>query len=134
MVVVPERWPSPLRCVPARKAATLAGIGPRLVERLIAPDDAGYVASLSVRWREALANAKRPPEHLVLSFHGIPVRYNRREQGIYVRDCEATTRAFLAAIEWPLKRATLVYQSRLVRNVGSRRPPPRCWPNSQDRV
>lgn len=96
----------------ARKAAALAGIGHRLVQRLIAPEDSGYVASMAVRWREALANATRPPEHLVVSFHGIPERYNRREHGIYVRDCETTTRAFLAAIEWPVERATLSYQSR----------------------
>ena len=30
---------------------------------------------------------------------------------MYVRDCESTTRAFLEAIDWPLDRATLAYQS-----------------------
>jgi ferrochelatase len=95
----------------AREAAARAGIANRIVERLIAPDDAGYVAAMAVRWREALAGAKRPPEHLVVSFHGIPVRYDRREHGLYVRDCEATTRALLSAIGWPAERTTLAYQS-----------------------
>ena len=95
----------------AREAAARARIGDRLVERLIAPDDAGYVASMAVRWREALASATRPPEHLIVSFHGIPVRHDRRERGIYVQDCEATTRALLAAIGWPAERTTLAYQS-----------------------
>jgi len=64
------------------------------------------------RWREAIAGDTGASEHLVLSYHGIPVRYDRREQGVYVRDCEATTRAFLGAIDWPAARATLAYQSK----------------------
>ncbi|MFN8574173.1 MAG: ferrochelatase [Gemmatimonadaceae bacterium] len=96
----------------AREAAARAGIAHRVVERLVEPDDPGYVAAMAVRWREALAAAKRPPDHLVVSFHGIPVRYNRNEQGLYVHDCERTTQAFLAAIGWPAERTTLAYQSR----------------------
>ena len=96
----------------AREAAARAGVGARLVERAIAPDDAGYVRAMAARWREALAAAPAPPEHLVLSYHGIPVRYDKRERGVYVADCEATTRAFLRAIDWPADRATHAYQSK----------------------
>lgn len=84
----------------------------RLLSCCIAPDDAGYIAALAARWHAAIATASELPEHLVVSFHGIPVRYNRREQQQYSRDCGATTRAFLRAIGWPAERATLAYQSK----------------------
>ena len=96
----------------AREAASLAGIAHRVVERPIDPADAGYVAAMAARWRAAIAGVPRPPEHLVISFHGIPARYDRREGQRYVRDCEATTRALLAAIDWPAARATLAFQSK----------------------
>ena len=95
----------------AREAARRAGIEHRVVERLVAADDPRYIAALAERWREAVA-AQGEPDHLVISFHGIPVRYNRRERGRYTADCDATTRAFLGAIDWPAERATLAYQSK----------------------
>src|SRR3990172_847295 len=96
----------------AREAAARAGIADRVVEPPAPPADAGYVAAMAARWRESLARAPRPPEHLVVSFHGIPVRYDRREGHRYVRDCEATMRALLEAIAWPAARATLAFQSK----------------------
>ncbi len=96
----------------AREAAGRAGITARLVERLMQPDDPGYVRAMAAQWRRTLEQAGREVEHLVVSFHGIPVRYDRREGGTYVRDCETTTRAFLEAINWPRERATLAYQSK----------------------
>ena len=96
----------------ASEAAVRAGIAERVVERPLDPADAGYVAAMAARWREATAGASVAPEHLVISFHGIPERYNRRESAVYVRDCEATTRALLAAIAWPVERATLAFQSK----------------------
>ena len=96
----------------AREAAARANLSPRLYERLIPPADQGYIDALASRWREATDVADEPPEHLVVSFHGIPVRYNRREQLQYTRDCEETTRALLGAIDWPEDQATLAYQSR----------------------
>ena len=96
----------------AREAAARAGLLPRLCERLIHPADPGYISALAARWREALDAVALPPEHLVVSFHGIPVRYNRRERFQYTLDCEETTRALLRAIDWPTDRATLAYQSK----------------------
>ncbi len=96
----------------ARDAAERAGLGSRFRPRLIPPDDAGYIEALAARWREALATVPSPPEHLVVSYHGIPVRYNRRERGSYTADCDTTTRALLAAIGWPADRTTLAFQSR----------------------
>jgi ferrochelatase len=96
----------------AREAAARAGIAGRLAERLIAPDDSGFVAANAAVWRETIVRAGAPPEHLVLSYHGIPVRYDRREGRTYTADCESTTRALLAALEWPADRATHAYQSK----------------------
>lgn len=95
----------------AREAAARNGVSGRLVERLMEPDDPGYVRAMAAQWRHAQREAGHEIEHIVVSFHGIPVRYDRREGGVYVRDCEATTRAFLEAIDWPRDRATLAYQS-----------------------
>lgn len=96
----------------ARQAAERAGIAVRLVERALHPADPGYVAAMAAQWRRSLAEADHEIEHLVISFHGIPRRYDRREGQVYVRDCEFTTRAFLDAITWPRDRATLAYQSK----------------------
>lgn len=97
----------------AREAATREGIADRIVERLLDPADPGYIAAMAAQWRTTLAQASAEPEHMVISFHGIPVRYNRNERAVYTHDCEATTRAFLAAIDWPATptRTTLAYQS-----------------------
>lgn len=94
----------------AAEAAARAGIATRLVNTCIAADDAGYVEAMAVRCREALAG--EAVDHLVVSFHGIPVRYDRREGRQYTEDCAATTRVLLAAIEWPAERTTLAYQSK----------------------
>jgi protoporphyrin/coproporphyrin ferrochelatase len=96
----------------AREAGARAGLSARLVERLVAADDPRYIAALAGRCREAMAAAPAMPDHLVLSYHGIPVRYDRREGHTYTRDCEATTRALLDALDWPADRATLAYQSK----------------------
>ena len=87
-----------------------AAVGDRARIRAIAPDDPGYIAALADRWAQTVGDA--PPEHLVVSFHSIPVRYDRAERGRYRRDCETTFRALLAATGWPADKATLSYQSR----------------------
>ncbi len=96
----------------ARHAAADAGVSARLQERLIHPADPGYIRALAARWREALETTDALPEHLVVSFHGIPLRYGLRERQQYSRDCEVTTEALLRAINWPRDRATLAYQSK----------------------
>jgi len=95
-----------------REAAARAGIAQRLVERAIPATARGYIAAMVARWHEAMATAASPPEHLVVSFHGIPTRYDRREKAGYTTDCEETTAAFLKAIDWPADRTTLAYQSK----------------------
>jgi ferrochelatase len=96
----------------AREAAESAGIGHRYREALITPADDGYIAALAARWRETLNASDAQPEHLVLSFHGIPARYDRRERRQYTRDCEETAAALLVTIDWPTSNATIAYQSK----------------------
>lgn len=96
----------------AREAAARHGIADRLHERVPAANDPGYIAALAARWGEAMAGAAHVPTHVVVSFHGIPRRFSWNERGVYVRDCEATTRAFLQAIGWRSDAATLSYQSK----------------------
>lgn len=78
--------------------------------RRIAPDDPGYIEAVGDLFARSVGDV--PPEHFVVSFHGIPVRYDRRERGTYRADCERTFRAILSRIAWPEKKATLSYQSR----------------------
>ncbi len=96
----------------ARDAAASAGIMQRYREALVHPADDGYITALAARWRETLDASVARPDHLVISFHGIPVRYDRREHYQYTRDCEETAAAFLAATGWPASNATLAYQSK----------------------
>ena len=87
----------------------ILGFGEEIAE--IAPDAPGYVEAVADRIRTALDGAQIG--HLILSYHGIPVRYDRRERGLYPRDCRATTGAVLARLGWPAERATLDTLSRL---------------------
>ena len=96
----------------AHWAAKRAGINDRIVERLIAPDDPGYIEAMAACFQSALGRARSAPEHLVISYHGIPKRYDKRERHTYTRDCLATTKALLAAIEWPADSVTHAYQSK----------------------
>ena len=96
----------------AREAAARAGATIRLVERVIPADDPGYIEALAHQWNEALATAPHQPDHFVVSFHGLPVRYANREGQVYTRDCEQTTAALLRAIDWPRDRTTVAYQSK----------------------
>jgi ferrochelatase len=78
--------------------------------RRIAPDDTGYIEAMGDLFHRSVGH--EAPEHFVVSFHGIPLRYDRRERGMYRADCERTFRALLNQIAWPEERATLSYQSR----------------------
>lgn len=111
--VFPQRTSSSSGSI-VREAARLArerGLGGRLSVRELAPDAPGYIEALAARVREAYAGAP-PPEHLLVSYHGIPWRYDLAERGRYRADCRATTAALLARLGWPAEKATHAYQSR----------------------
>ena len=72
------------------------------------PDDPAYIGPL-------VASARRHfrdwlPDHIILSYHGIPKRYAALGDP-YPRHCEATTEAFAEALGWPRERLTMSYQS-----------------------
>lgn len=78
------------------------------------PDDPDYVEALAARARDAF-EARGRPEKLVVSFHGIPVRYDESEGGRYRADARATTAALLAALDWDPADARQTWQSRFGR-------------------
>ena len=76
------------------------------------PTDPGFVEALAARCRAAFDRQHDIPEHLLISFHGIPLRFDRGEQHGYSRACELTAHALLRALDWDPSRSTLCYQSR----------------------
>lgn len=96
--------------VEARRAAAEAGLAHKLRFAVIAPDDPGYIGACAARVRAAIAG--RPAQHLVVSFHSLPRRHDRRERGRYRKECEKTANALVEALDWPRANMTLAYQSR----------------------
>ncbi len=94
----------------ALEAAGRVGIEVPVVARVIPATDPGYIAAMVDRFREAVGDA--PPDHVVVSFHGIPSRYDRKERRSYSSDCCHTTTALLNALQWPVARSTLTFQSK----------------------
>jgi len=108
----PQRTSSSSGTIEALVRAELAPAESAPCLARLAPDDPDYVTALARGVRAALDAEPRAGEHLLVSFHGIPRRYDRREGGQYRADCEATYAALLAALAWPRARASLAYQSR----------------------
>lgn len=81
--------------------------------RVVPPygDDPGYVEALASVARDALGRAEHQPDHILVSFHGLPARYVA-EGDPYQRECETTFARLAEALPWPAERMTLVYQSR----------------------
>jgi ferrochelatase len=84
--------------------------------RVVPPyfDDPAYIAALAAGATRALAAAPAPPEHLVLSFHGLPQRYADAGDP-YPAQCAVTADRVLDALGWPRDRATQTFQSRFGR-------------------
>ena len=72
------------------------------------PDDPAYIDALVASARYHFRDWT--PDHIVLSFHGIPKRYADLGDP-YPDHCRATTRAFADALGWPSDRLTMSYQS-----------------------
>ncbi len=92
------------------RAARELALSTRLTIAAVAPDDAGYVEALAARFRAATTQGDL--DHLVVSFHAIPTRFDRREGGLYRLQCEATCAALLDRLGWSRRDATICYQSR----------------------
>ena len=72
-------------------------------------DAPGYIAAVCGRIRDAVA--RHDPDHLVLSFHGLPARYITSGDP-YLDQCQRTVAALAAALQWPDDRFTVSFQSR----------------------
>ncbi len=75
--------------------------------------DAGFLAAWEAVARPALAAARA--DHVLLSFHGLPVRHVQKGDP-YPEQCEATARALVERLG--IAEHTLAYQSRLGRTPG----------------
>ena len=96
----------------ADRIALELGVPANVRKVTLAADDPGFIEALTGRCRAAFAQAAFEPKHLMLSYHGIPTRYDRREKRQYSSDCLATTDALLKALDWDPKRAIHCYQSK----------------------
>jgi ferrochelatase len=91
-----------------------SGLGRRRVVppvRVVPPyfADPLYVAALAAAVRSDLAGWR--PDHLLVSFHGLPKRYAALGDP-YPQQCAATAEALRTALGWPAERMTVTYQSR----------------------
>ncbi|MEM7310530.1 MAG: ferrochelatase [Planctomycetota bacterium] len=118
-VVVTHLFPQPTASssgtveVLVRDTAKRLGAEERVRLAPLAPDADGYVAALAERVREAEARFEDGrADHLVVSFHGIPERVDKREGSTYRGACERTYAALVAALERPADTATLAFQSK----------------------
>jgi ferrochelatase len=74
--------------------------------------DSGYIGALAATVREAIAGDE--PDHVLISFHGLPKRY-AEEGDPYPEHCAATARALSAELGWPGDRVSVTFQSRFGR-------------------
>jgi ferrochelatase len=72
-------------------------------------DHPGYIAALCARLRAAIT--AHQPDHVVVSFHGLPKRYVTSGDP-YQEHCARTVQAIVRDMEWPDSRYTVSYQSR----------------------
>ncbi len=70
-----------------------------------------YIDALSQSVREAMTTLPRPPDRILISFHGIPQRYVDRGDP-YASHCEATARSLAARAGWENGTYLMTYQSR----------------------
>jgi ferrochelatase len=80
--------------------------------RIVPPyfDHPAYLDALSVIVREELAKLYWQPEHHVISFHGIPIRYAQAGDP-YATQVNRTTQLLVQRLGWPRRLWTQSYQS-----------------------
>jgi ferrochelatase len=72
---------------------------------------AAYIESLAQSVREAMTPLPRPPDKIIISFHGIPQGMVDRGDP-YASHCEATARSLAARAGWEEGTYLMAYQSR----------------------
>jgi ferrochelatase len=70
-----------------------------------------YIEALAQSVREAMTPLPRPPDKILVSFHGIPQRFVDRGDP-YASHCEATAQALAARAGWEQGTYLMSYQSR----------------------
>ena len=70
-----------------------------------------YIDALAESVREAMTPLPRPPDKIIMSFHGIPQRFVDRGDP-YASHCEATARSLAARAGWENGTYLISYQSR----------------------
>jgi ferrochelatase len=70
-----------------------------------------YIDALAQSAREALTPLPRPPDHIIISFHGLPQRFIDRGDP-YASHCEATAQSLAARAGWEKGDCVISYQSR----------------------
>jgi ferrochelatase len=70
-----------------------------------------YIEALTQSVREAMTPLPRPPEKIIISFHGLPQRFVDRGDP-YASHCEATARSLAARAGWENGTYLISYQSR----------------------
>jgi ferrochelatase len=70
-----------------------------------------YIDALAQSVREAMTPLPRPPDKIIISFHGIPQRFVDRGDP-YASHCEATARSLAAQAGWENGTYLMSYQSR----------------------
>jgi ferrochelatase len=81
--------------------------------RVVPPyyDHPAYLDALTIQIREELGKLPWEPEHFILSFHGLPVKYVARGDP-YPEHVARTTELLLPRLAWPPGRWTQSFQSR----------------------
>ena len=81
--------------------------------RVVPPyyDHPAYVEALAESVREAMTSRPRPPEKVIISFHGIPQAFVDSGDP-YASHCEATARSLAARAGWKEGSYVMAYQSR----------------------
>jgi len=70
-----------------------------------------YIDAVVAIIQEELANLPWEPEHFLLSFHGLPVKYVERGDP-YPQHVQRTTELLIDRLGWPRERWTRTFQSR----------------------
>lgn len=84
--------------------------------RVVAPyyDHPSYIAALAHSIERHAKDGGELPDHLLLSFHGLPRRY-ANEGDPYPLHCHATADALARRLDWPEGRVKVTFQSRFGR-------------------
>ncbi len=80
------------------------------------PTHPAYINALKTRLEEELSKIDWKPDHIVISFHGIPKRYCKLGD-LYARDVKQTTSALVKAMQWPRHYWNQTFQSIFGREV-----------------